>query len=412
MTAPLAGTTRAPGVDAPRVAVWRHEWLAPSETFIQNQIAAMHRWRPLPVGLRRLPDGLPVRPVRVLGDDRVSQVARQVDVRLGLRWYGHFLRRERVQVVHAHFGPDAITVLPLARRLGLPLVVTFHGFDVTSAPVEDTDGKYVRQLREVFGYATTLVAVSEFIADQLRSLGAPAGKIVIAPIGIPVARDPAAAPTDPTLPTDRSGITFVGRLVQKKGVSDLIDAVGAVPTELLQGHTVDIIGYGPDEEMLRAKAARAALPVRFLGRRDPAFIADRLSHSRIFCAPSRTAPNGDAEGFGMVYLEAALQSVPVVAYQHGGVRESVVDGVTGLLSPEGDVAALSATITRLLSDPGLAASMGEAGRQRVLRDFDIEVCTLRLEQIYDDAVSSSGRHDRLPTQRDRRRESRTTVTPA
>ncbi|WP_111767637.1 glycosyltransferase [Nakamurella deserti] len=371
-----------PPLGPPRVAVWRDEWLATSETFIANQIGATHRWKPVPAGLRVIPDGLPLRPARVLGDRISARIAHQIDAELALRlFYDSVLRREPVQVVHAHFGPDAVTVLPLARRLGLPLVVTFHGFDVTSAPAE-TGGagrRYVDRLREVFDYADTLIAVSRFIAGRLRDLGAPSHKIVVAPIGIPV---------QPGTHDDqaRCGVSFVGRLVPKKGVSDLIDGLAGVPRELLDGQPIRVIGYGPDETALRDRARRAGLPVEFLGKRDPAFIADTLARSRIFCGPSRTAANGDSEGFGMVYLEAALQAVPVVAYRHGGVPEAVADGETGLLVPEGDVAALTACLTRLLVDADAAAAMGAAGRRRVLEEFDIERRTLRLEEIYDRAV--------------------------
>lgn len=372
---------RTGSVDGPCVVVWRDEWLAASETFICNQVSATHRWKPLPVGLRVVPGGLPIRPVRVFGDSIPARIARQIDIKLGLRFfYDSVVHRESVKVIHAHFGPDAITVLPLARRLRIPLVVTFHGFDVTSAPRDGSPHglRYLAGLRAVFEYATTLIAVSDFIAGKLDELGAPADKVVVAPIGIPVGRELST-------PTDRSGITFVGRLAQKKGVADLIQAVSAVPHELLDGQPVRIIGYGPDEAMLRETATRAGVPVEFLGKRDPGYIADTLSRSRIFCAPSRTAANGDSEGFGMVYLEAALQSVPVVAYHHGGVPEAVSDGVTGLLVPEGDIAGLTASISRLLADREAAVSIGAAGRQRVLREFDIEARTRRLEEIYDGA---------------------------
>ena len=84
-----------------------------------------------------------------------------------------------------------------------------------------------------------------------------------------------------------------------------------------------------------------------------------------------------------MYLEAALHGVPAVAYDSGGVREAVLSGITGLLAPEGDTAALTAHLTTLLTDPGLAARLGRAGRARIVRDFDVVAQTAELERIYD-----------------------------
>lgn len=85
----------------------------------------------------------------------------------------------------------------------------------------------------------------------------------------------------------------------------------------------------------------------------------------------------------MVFLEAARAGRPVIAYDHGGVGEAVVDGVTGVLVPEGDTAALADAIVQLLGDPELRSKMGEAGRRRVAEDFDIRTCTSDLEDEFD-----------------------------
>ncbi|MDQ2624947.1 MAG: hypothetical protein M3Y20_07290, partial [Actinomycetota bacterium] len=117
----------------PRVGVWREVWLADSETFVRDQVAAMSRWDPFLVGLRHRPNVLGVQPdLAPLPSTRVTEARTQLAGSLGLRHtLARGLREADAALVHAHFGTSATQVLPIARRAGLPLVVTFHGYDVT-----------------------------------------------------------------------------------------------------------------------------------------------------------------------------------------------------------------------------------------------------------------------------------------
>lgn len=242
--------------------------------------------------------------------------------------------------------------------------MTFHGYDVTSEPLRaDAAGRrYVRGLTEVFAYAHTLIAVSDYVASRLGQLGAPAQKIRVQYIGIPTA----SAPPDPG--NRNYGIVFVGRLVERKGVIDLIEAVAALPGKF-RSVPVTIVGDGPLRATLERAGETAGIQMTWRGFLSPAEVTEVLQRNTIFCAPSSTATNGDAEAFGMVYLEAALQALPVVAYSHAGVPEAVQDGVTGLLCPEKDMVALSHNLQSLLEDPERATSLGNNGRARVLRDL-------------------------------------------
>ncbi|HUX70065.1 MAG TPA: glycosyltransferase [Cellulomonadaceae bacterium] len=368
----------------PVVVVWKSSWLPGSQTFVANQVGAMRRWRPLLLGVRRVPDGLPVAPDRApFGAGRLGRGIHRLSAATGyLGVYDGVIRSSGATVVHAHFGTSAVGVLPVARRHGLPLVVTFHGYDVTSEArrTDPAGGRYRARLQEVFTYADTLIAVSDYVADRLVSLGAPAGKIRVQFIGIPTA-GPEPAPL-----SSRRGIVFVGRIVERKGVADLLDAVAALPPEL-RSVPVTVVGDGPLRLHLQAASTSAGLDVTWRGFLTPARVAEVLRENAIFCAPSSTAASGDAEAFGMVHLEAALQGLPVVAYAHGGVPQAVADGVTGLLAPEKDVAALSEHLRTLLTNPGLASTLGAHGRERVLSDFDIVARTAELEDIYASAAA-------------------------
>ncbi len=363
----------------PVVAVWKSTWLPGSQTFVANQLGALRRWRPLLLGVHRLPDGLPVVPDRApFGSGRLWRAVRRASATTGyLGVYDGLIRREGARVVHAHFGTSAVGVLPVARRLGLPLVVTFHGYDVTSEPrrTDPAGRRYRARLREVFAYADTLIAVSDHVAGLLVSLGAPEGRIRVLPIGIPT-EGPEPRPL-----SARRGIVFVGRLVEHKGVEDLLGAVAALPADL-RSVPVTIVGDGPLRPALEAAATTAALDVTWRGFVPPAEVAMALRENAIFCAPSIRSVAGDAEAFGMVYLEAALQGLPVVAYAVGGVPEAVARDVTGLLAPERDITALSGHLRTLLTNPELASALGSRGRERVRRDFDVVRRTAELEDLY------------------------------
>ncbi len=343
---------------------------------------AMNAWQPVPLGLFRSTPAdelawvaVPrVVPRRVAGRLRSTRLAQ---ARIANR-----LRRDSVDIVHAHFGTGAVTVLPAVKKRSLPLVVTFHGFDASRLLFGNDIAarRYQSDLRGVFDYASVIIAVSEYIADNVRSAGAPPAKIRVMPIGSKV-----VPPVSGARAEERAGILFVGRLVPKKGVDDLLDSIALIDAPL-RATPVTIVGDGPERSDLERKALDLGLNVSFTGALDHEGVRRKMSEASIFVAPSKTAPDGDAEGFGMVFLEASQAGLASIAYRHGGVREAVVDGVTGLLADEGDVAQLSRKVAELLKNPERARSLGEAGRLRATNEFDIRTRTAALEGLYDEVL--------------------------
>jgi glycosyltransferase involved in cell wall biosynthesis len=298
--------------------------------------------------------------------------------------YDRFLRRGGARLVHAHFGTGAVEALPIARRARLPLVVTFHGHDVNRAPAEDASGRYVRRLADVFDQASLLLPVSEFIASRLLELGADPDKIRVHHLGVPV---PATLPRPEA---DRHGVTFVGRLTRQKGADDLLLALSRLDPSLLASTPVRVVGDGPERGRLEDLAqAVPGADIRFLGQRSSAEVADLLATTAVFVGPSKAVPEGDAEAFGLAALEASRAGVPVVSYDYAGIPEAVVDGVTGLLAPVGDVDGLAERLRVLLTDRAYAVRLGSAGQERVAAQFDVRERTARLETYYDEVVGAS-----------------------
>src|SRR5262245_29574211 len=365
------------------VVIWRSVLLPASETFIRNQGDAMTRWRPTYVGMRKVSSVLSA-------DTDVVAYGGEYASRLGFAWLRVTGGSRRVRselawlapaIVHAHFGGDAWLVSRSAARLGMPLVITLHGRDVTRQPaVRGLRGaRYRGNLRRAFERASLVIAVSEDIRARAISLGADPTKLLVHHTGVRIPADPGDTPKN-------WDVIFVGRFVAKKGVDDLIAALGMVsgrrPRALF-------VGAGPLAATMRHRAEELGVDATFVGMQEPVAVRRYLAESRVFAAPSKTAPDGDAEGLPTTVLEAASLGLPTVATAHGGIPEAVVPGVTGLLCDEGDRPTLAANIERLLADDVLRERLGRQARQHVAENFDIRTQTARLEALYDAIVSPS-----------------------
>lgn len=371
------------------VAVWKRVWLPPSETFVRNQMDNLADWRSIAFGVRRTESILARETDTILFGEGIRERFALALFRLR----GHsprvtrFLQDQQVDVVHAHFGSEAVSIWRQCRKVGIPLVVTLHGHDISAGP--STPGfagwRYRRRLRAMFGYASRVIAVSNFIRQLAIERGADESRVSVRYIGIPV-DDVEQAPAASGFP--KWDVVFVGRLTHKKGAQDLLSALADLEAEGTSVSAV-VAGSGPLAEALQRFANENGLRVDFLGHQSPAQVRTVLRESRLFVAPSKTAEDGDAEGFGLVFLEAAAAGLPVVSYRHGGVAEAVSDGVTGILCAEGDVDELARAIRSLLEDERLAAAMGTAGRARVAREFDVRQRSRELEMEYDASLRDS-----------------------
>lgn len=371
--------------------MWREAWLPGSETFIRNQQRALelHGARVTTLGLGRVNSPLASDEDRILFPGRFIGRLRRVLARRGggSRRLGNELRSLNPDVILAHFATDAATVSGIARKLGVPLVTVLHGYDVTRNHAPDVLQRVQRGLAE----ATALVAVSEFVKRKATELGAPQDRIHVLPIGIPTSQAVVTRyPAPLKQPNQYCDVVFVGRLTAKKGVDDLLDAVALLNSAGFHPR-VSIIGDGDLRSELECRAQTMESEISFLGAMSADGVRRELGCARLFVAPSKTAPDGDSEGFGMVFLEAALAGLPVVSYRHGGVPEAVADGQSGVLVKEGDVQGLAESIKALLGNEAGLRRMGEHGRERVLREFDVVDRTQALlELLQAEATTSTG----------------------
>lgn len=367
-------------MSAPRVAIFRKRLLSYSETFIADQGQLLPRYRPLYCGFERDNSGagLIASAEQLLLQDysRLPGLSKLL-LRRGIGSGGRWLRaiRERdPALVHAHFFNDGLDALQIGSRLELPTVTTVHGHDITK---QQNVGARAQTARRFFERVDRVIAVSEFIAAQALARGCPEAKLIQHYIGIDLEKF-----EQQKRESETPSLLFVGRLVEKKGCSYLLQAMQKLLPRFPR-LALTIVGDGDLKRQLRLEAAERGLEVEFAGTESAAQIRARLAASWLFVAPSVTAASGDAEGLGMVFLEAQALRTPVVSFRHGGVVEAVADGSTGLLCPEKDVDALADNIQSLLENETLRHTMGQQGRERVETLFDVRKQCAKLEQIYD-----------------------------
>ncbi|MFT4112197.1 glycosyltransferase [Silvibacterium sp.] len=375
-----------------RVLIYRTDLLPPSETFITNQTASLKRYTPWFAGLRRNEQGLTLDAARVLSVTSSNNFQDKLIRRAYLlsRVSPSFHRRLQEiapSLIHAHFAPDGSLAVKVQKLLGVPLIVTLHGFDVTNGDHAFRDSlfgrMYLSRRAELWRRASLFVCVSEHIRQIALERGFPEEKLVVHRIGIDLARFLPAEKQEPI-------VLFVGRMVEKKGAIHLIRAMQGVQARLPHARLV-LLGDGPLRAQLEEEARTLGVRAEFLGMQPHDEVRSWMQRAQVLGAPSIVGRNGDSEGLPTVMCEAQAMGLPVVSFQGPGVDEAVVHGETALLAPPGDERALGEAIERLLSDRELLIQFGEAGQRRAAEFFDIQRQTALLEDIYDRVVEATAR---------------------
>ena len=366
----------------PKVAVFRLQLFKPSETFIASQAEALRRYRPVYVGRRAfgpVPEGAEV---VSLAPGWVAAL-RLMLLRDPAPWLAA-LGGTRIELVHAHFAVDAVYARVLARRLGVPLVTTLHGFDVSRRRRSLLLSFRPALVHAVLGWrglvrdGALFLGVSQAVVAAARARGVPPDRLERHAIGVDLDRLKPSGCGEPGL------IVHVGRLVEKKGAGLLLDALALLAHRAPHARLA-IVGEGPLRRRLQARITQLGLGARvqLLGALGHAATLDWLARAAVVAVPSLVARNGDAEGLPTVLLEAAALGRAIVAADTGGAAEAVREEVSALLVPPGDVGRLADALGRALGEAGLAARLGAAARRQVEKDYALADQTERLEAHYD-----------------------------
>jgi glycosyltransferase involved in cell wall biosynthesis len=278
-------------------------------------------------------------------------------------------------LIAAHSSKAGILARLAARRLGVPVVFTVHGWAFTPGVPPLEAALYRRVERLVGPLASRIITVSEYDRRLgLEARIAPSDRLVTVHNGMPDVAP--ALRADPERSPVR--LVMVARYGAQKDHPTLLRALASLrkhPWEL------DLIGDGPLMGETEALSRELGLNgrVHFLGQRND--VEQRLAAAQVALLVSNW------EGFPLSILEAMRAGLPVVASDVGGVAESVRDGESGYLVPRADVTQLRDRIERLLTDPSLRARLGASGRARFVRDFTLDVSVARTLAVYRDTVA-------------------------
>ncbi|MCL2325074.1 MAG: glycosyltransferase [Proteobacteria bacterium] len=380
-----------------KVALFSTQFCPYSQTFVYDEVRTLSRYTAEVFAMQRChEERFPYEPVYTFGStlsQRIEKLACESflvsPTRRALMQSGQY------DLIAAHFGPGSIYALPHAQCMGLPLVVTFHGYDVpllcTPRRFWPAYWRYWLLSKWMFRRVDRFLAASDELHKMLVGLGAPPEKVFTWRLGVTIPEVDIPARTGKRL-------IQVGRFVEKKGFIDSIHAMALLkqrcesqnkPFDLV----LTLIGDGELLPLCRAIVKRKSLQnnVVFLKPLSQEAVFEHILNSDILLAPSVIAKNGDRESGILVAKEAGARYVPVIGTYHGGIPEIIEDEKTGFLVPEHSPELIADRILSLVNNSDLRHQMGVAARKKMENEYRLEDRIAALEQHYDEVISEKKR---------------------
>ncbi len=346
---------------------------------------AVHRFRYFPGTWQRLAYGSGILP----NLKRNPLLWGQVPFFLASMTYSllRLMREIQPDILHAHWLIPQGTIAVLIKFFRkIPVITTVHGGDVFALR-GTLLGKIKRfALRRSDAWTSNTRASSDAVGD-----GASVPRPQIIPMGVDIERFASGNRNRlrEGLGPDENVVLFVGRLVEKKGVDDLIQAFSLLPTSMQAKTRLWIVGSGEQETALRAQGAHLGISekITLWGKISNNELPDFYAAADLFVGPSVMATSGDTEGQGVVFLEAFAARLCVLATRIGGISEVVESGQTGLLVEPRNPEMLANGIAKLLNNTNLRARLASNAFEKVVAEYDWNNIAGSFEEIYRCALS-------------------------
>lgn len=333
-------------------------------------------------------------------------------------------RKWKPDVIHAHWPfPHAYIALGAAKLFKIPLVLNFHGAELLLIRKK----KWVKPLLKfAIGQAQAIFANSSFTAGKIKALRNV--NVEWSPYGTTLEVDsrqsqpclhgydraskvgvtPHPVTVNPHAVNGRFKILFVGRHIERKGITYLIEAAKYLPRDKFE---IRIVGVGDLTEQLKAQAKEIMDPIEaaslqgdkaegdrihevegspaqiiFTGKLSPEDLANEYKTANVFTLPAIVDSKGDTEGLGVVLIEAMELGLPIVASNVGGIPDVVIDNESGILVPEKDPVALADAFKRLAADPSLTERLLAGARKRISECFTWDGIIERQIDVYNKVI--------------------------
>jgi glycosyltransferase involved in cell wall biosynthesis len=284
---------------------------------------------------------------------------------------------------HAHFASEAAEIaMSLSRDTGIPFTFTVHAYDLYQNSKTTQWFAKKELLLTLCNKAAGIVAISNYNKDFLVKLGVDESKIKVVHCGV----NPDEFRRTTRYKASKQ-ILCVARLIEKKGLRYLVEAIGYLCDDLQV--KLLIVGTGPEEQTLQTLAKQLKLNgrIQFLGDVHDADLLDLYEKSALFVLPCVISSDGDRDGIPVALMEAMSMELPVISTSISGIPELVKDGVNGLLVKPKDSRSLAAAIEKLLMDPETCERMGKDGRRTIQEQFNIKKSASALKEIFQDLSS-------------------------
>lgn len=317
--------------------------------------------------------GLYLQDVITLGAPGIQQLKLGYQMLVGI-WLAKKLRNAGVEHLHIHFGDVPAQIgMYAARHAGIPFSVMIHANDLFE------HGRLLKQKAE---RACAVATISEFNKNLLQDLQIDPAKIHIVRCGI----DPEEFPySEPTKNQSTATAGLVARLVEKKGIDTLIQAVATLKEKNINVQ-VKIAGTGPDLEDLEKLSRDLDVEdnIRFVGKIANSAIGEWMKSLDLFVLPAKKDSNGDMDGIPVSLMESMALGVPVVSTRLSGIPELIIDQETGVLVDPGDYIKLAEEMQKLIASSTLRIELSRGARKMIETEFSQSLNLDRLENIFNE----------------------------
>lgn len=370
-----------------KVAVhYAREYLAQTTTWIYGQIKHNTNYKPIVLSNKIMNlDQFPCSDIYSLKSD--LQKWHQYGNKIGYFFTGYYpyfrkqAEKHHPDIIHAHFGNIGYKAISLSKKLNVPLITTFYGYDASTLALKK---KYQKRFKELFMEGSLFLAEGNYLRKTLIGLGCPEEKAKVFHLGVEVENYPFRKRIiNESQPVK---LLFAARLIEKKGANYAILAFNEAK-KIYPNIKLKMIGEGPEKDTIAALIEKLSLQdeIELHGYTNYQQFIRELTEADIFIQPSVSASDGNTEGGSPVSLiDAQATGIPVLSTYHADIPEVVLHKKTGLLAPERDYITLADNLLTLLENPGLMVEYGIQGRKHIEENYNVKTQGEILSRIYDE----------------------------